>query len=146
MNIRRQRTDFGRPEMLLARFISALLFVVVGIPAGHSGSAASVAAASTAAPPKAFVALHDESAVAVLDTSTNRVLRTIPVPLGPHGLAMTPDGSKVFFASSRALDGSNAANTNGTLNIWVVNADASGVTPLTKLTAVGARSFFPNEP
>jgi hypothetical protein len=48
MNTRRQRTDFGRPEMLLARFISALCFAVVGVPAGHSGSAAPVARASTA--------------------------------------------------------------------------------------------------
>jgi YVTN family beta-propeller protein len=99
MNIRRQRTDFGRPELLLASFISAVLFAVVGLPPGHSASAAAVAFASTAAAPKVYVTLHDDSAVAVLDTTTNRVLRTIPVPLGPRGLAMTPDGSKVYVGS-----------------------------------------------
>ena len=49
----------------------------------------------------------------------------------------SPDGSKLVFYSSRALDGSNAANTNGTRNIWVINADASSPTPLTKNTGLG---------
>ena len=52
----------------------------------------------------------------------------------------SPDGSKIAFASARALNGSDAANTNETFNIWVINADGSGATPLTKLTAAGARS------
>jgi TolB protein len=57
--------------------------------------------------------------------------------------AWSPDGSKIVFGSSRALDGSNAANTNSTENIWVMNADGSNATPLTKLTAVRADSFRP---
>jgi Tol biopolymer transport system component len=55
----------------------------------------------------------------------------------------SPDGSKIVFASARALDGSDALNTNKTQNIWVVNADGSGATPLTKLTATGAGSALP---
>jgi len=35
------------------------------------------------------------------------------------------DGSKLAFVSSRALDGSNGANPNGTDNIWIMNADGS---------------------
>src|SRR5258708_2506235 len=54
----------------------------------------------------------------------------------------SPDGSKIAFDSERALDGSDAANSNGVNNIWVMNAlDGSGATPLTKLTASGALSF-----
>jgi Tol biopolymer transport system component len=53
-----------------------------------------------------------------------------------------PDGSKIGFSSSRALDGSDAVDTNGTSNAWVVNADGSGATPLTKLTALFANSSF----
>ena len=53
----------------------------------------------------------------------------------------SPDGSKIAFESRRALDGSDALNTNGTSNIWVINADGSGATALTKLTA--ADSFSP---
>jgi Tol biopolymer transport system component len=53
------------------------------------------------------------------------------------------DGSKIVFQSQRALDGSDAVNTNRIFNIWVINADGSGATPLTRLTANGAGSFVP---
>jgi Tol biopolymer transport system component len=56
------------------------------------------------------------------------------------GTKWFPDGSKVIFVSRRALDGSDAANTNSTANIWVVNADGSGATPLTKLTKATSES------
>jgi len=56
----------------------------------------------------------------------------------------SPDGSgKIVFHSMRALSGSDAANTNNTFNIWVVNADGSGETALTQFTAKGADSFSP---
>jgi Tol biopolymer transport system component len=55
----------------------------------------------------------------------------------------SPDGSKVVFASSRALDGSDAANANSTFNIWVMNADGSSAKPLTKFTANGANNTAP---
>jgi Tol biopolymer transport system component len=55
----------------------------------------------------------------------------------------SPDGSKLAFASTRALDGSDAVIPAGTRNIWVINADGSGARPLTKLTASGADSFLP---
>jgi Tol biopolymer transport system component len=54
----------------------------------------------------------------------------------------SPDGSKIGFSSSRALDGSDAVDTNGDSNAWVVNADGSGATPLTRLTALFAESSF----
>ncbi|HET9364025.1 MAG TPA: hypothetical protein VFP71_03460, partial [Candidatus Angelobacter sp.] len=49
-------------------------------------------------------------------------------------LVWSPDGSKLAFISSRALDGSDALNTNSTFNLWVMNADGSGAAPLTRLT------------
>jgi Tol biopolymer transport system component len=54
----------------------------------------------------------------------------------------SPDGSKIAFESGRALDGSNAADAHGSSNIWVMNADGSNVTPLTRLSA-GSRSQQP---
>ncbi len=45
--------------------------------------------------PKAYVGVFKDDAVAVIDTAQNTVLRTIPVPKGPHGLVVTPDGRKV---------------------------------------------------
>lgn len=63
------------------------------IPVGFPGATGS---------PKAYVALYNESGVAVLDTGTNQLLGFIPVPPGPHGLAITPDGSKLYVSSDEA--------------------------------------------
>lgn len=52
----------------------------------------------------------------------------------------SPDGKKIAFVSSRALDGNDAANLNGTTNIWVMNADGSGPIALSLLTKVGSNS------
>ena len=57
--------------------------------------------------------------------------------------AFSPDGSKVVFGSERALDGSDVPNTNRTVNLWVINVDGSGETPLTRLTALNSHSGFP---
>jgi YVTN family beta-propeller protein len=58
----------------------------------------SVSTAQSTAP-KAYVGLFGDNAVAVVDTATNRVTRTIPIPSGPHGLVITPD-DKLVYASS----------------------------------------------
>ena len=58
-------------------------------------------------------------------------------------LVWSPDGSKITFESPRALDGSDAANTNSTANIWVVNADGSGAAALTRFTAANAFASIP---
>jgi len=55
----------------------------------------------------------------------------------------SPDGSKIIFHSSRKLDGTDAANANGTSNIWQANADGTGPTPLTMATAAGAGNVTP---
>ncbi len=52
-----------------------------------------------AAAPKAYVGLFRDDAVAVIDTASNRVVRTIPVPKGPHGLVVTPDGRRAYVSS-----------------------------------------------
>lgn len=46
----------------------------------------------------------------------------------------SPDGTKIVFESARALDGSNAVSPGQVTNVWTINADGSGLTPLTKLT------------
>ncbi len=55
----------------------------------------------------------------------------------------SPDGTKIVFTSSRKLDGTDAANVNNTVNIWVMNADGSGAKPLTSLTAADANNWRP---
>jgi Tol biopolymer transport system component len=56
------------------------------------------------------------------------------------GVAWSPDGSQISYQSQRALDGSDAANTNFVENIWVMNADGSGAKPLTHRTRGGDSS------
>ena len=55
-----------------------------------------------AAAPKAYVGLFKDDAVAAIDTAQNKVVGTIPVPKGPHGLVITPNGRKVYVSSDGA--------------------------------------------
>jgi YVTN family beta-propeller protein len=74
---------------------------------------------------KAYVGLFKDNAVAVLDTRTRQVLRTIPVPAGPHGLVITPDGAKVFVSS----DGASTVTVIDTATDTIVDAIDVGQTP-----------------
>ena len=76
--------------MSLAARVVGLVMVVFVTTAGMVAEAAA---------PKVYVGLFKDDAVAVIDTSTNKVLRTISVPKGPHGLVVTPDGAKVYVSS-----------------------------------------------
>src|SRR5258705_11320590 len=46
--------------------------------------------------PKAYVGLNGENAVAVVDVTAKQVIARIPVPAGPHGVALARDGRRVF--------------------------------------------------
>src|SRR2546427_61919 len=79
--------------------LSALLRVGLSSYAlGYSRGAPAQAAPA----PKAYVGLFKDNAVAVLDTSTNQILSTIPVPTGPHGIIITPDNRWVYVSSDGA--------------------------------------------
>jgi Tol biopolymer transport system component len=56
----------------------------------------------------------------------------------------SPDGSKIVFYSFLNLDGSDAPNSNRTSNIWRMNADGTGLAPLTTATALGVVSSEPH--
>src|SRR6478735_7386121 len=53
-----------------------------------------------------------------------------------------PQG-KIVFSSNRGLGKSQAATPNSTGNIWIMNADGNGASPLTMLTVAGADSYDP---
>ena len=110
-----------------AAFAGGLLLALLMAPgAGAAQPApASPVAPSSATAPKAYVGLFKDNAVAVLDTRNNRVLRTLPVPPGPHGLAMAPDGRKVYVSS----DGASTVSVIDTSTDRVVSSIEVGPTP-----------------
>lgn len=57
-----------------------------------------VAGAATMAP-KAYIGLFKDNAIAVFDTGSSQVIKTIPIAAGPHGLVVTPDGHWVYASS-----------------------------------------------
>jgi len=75
-----------------------------------------------------YVANSDSSTVSVIDTATNMVATTIPtLPSGLVGVALTPDGSKVYVA---ALSGSLsviATATDAVIATIQLAANAFGV-------------------
>ena len=78
-----------------------------------------------AAAPKVYIGLFKDNAIAVLDSSTNRVQGTVPVPQGPHGLAITPDGQKVYVSS----DGASTVSVIDTQTDQVVGRVEVGANP-----------------
>ncbi len=78
------------------------------------------------------------------DGSAATALTQLTVYAPCYGSAWSPDGTKIAYFSWRGLDGSNtSSNTNGTRDIWVMNADGSNNHPVTQVTAVGADSYYP---
>src|SRR5579864_3291887 len=82
------------------------------------------AAAATTAP-KAYIGLFKDNAVAVYDTGSNSVMKTIPIPTGPHGLVVTPDGKWVYASS----DGDSVVSVIDTSSDRVVDTIQVGQTP-----------------
>ena len=97
------------------------------------GATAVVAAALFAAPashaavrdPKAYIGLFKDNSVAVYDTASNSVMKTIPIPTGPHGLVVTPDGKWVYASS----DGDSVISVIDTASDTVADTIQVGKTP-----------------
>ena len=121
----RHVTQRSRWRSAFAGGLLAALLMAPGAWAAQPAPASPVAPLSAATAPKAYVGLFKDNAVAVLDTSSHRVLRTIPVPLGPHGLAMTPDGRKIYVSS----DGASTVSVIDTTTDRVVDSIEVGPTP-----------------
>jgi YVTN family beta-propeller protein len=98
-------------------------------PRSQPGAAARVTTARltllSTTTPKAYVGLFGDNAVAVIDTSTDQVLRTIAVPAGPHGIVITPDGARVYVSS----DGDSVVSVIDTASDAIVDTIQVGQTP-----------------
>ncbi len=51
------------------------------------------------AAPKAYVGLFKDNAVGVIDTGSNKMISSIPIPKGPHGMEISPDGKFVYVSN-----------------------------------------------
>ena len=80
-----------------------LILPATAARAEAAGNDAVAAAANTAiTTPKAYVGLFQDNAVGVIDTGRNQEIATIPVPAGPHGMVLSPDGDELFVSSDGA--------------------------------------------
>jgi YVTN family beta-propeller protein len=84
----------------------------------------------------AYITNLDSKSVSVVNTRTNEVIATVPVGVGPWGVAVSPDGRRVYVAnnSSASLSVINTASNTviATVNLpyaleVAVNADGSRV-------------------
>lgn len=60
------------------------------------------ATAAFAAGPKAYVGNFKDNTVSVIDTEAGKVVATVPVGAGPHGMAVSPDGRNVYVSGDLA--------------------------------------------
>jgi YVTN family beta-propeller protein len=67
-------------------------------PSPDAGPSPDANPGTTPSTGKAYVGLFGDQMVAVLDTATKKVLKTIPVT-APDGIIITPDGGKVYVSS-----------------------------------------------
>ncbi len=106
------------------RLIGMFLLVMLGSTA-WLGYQEGRAQPGTVGSTKVYVGLFKDNAVAVVDAGANRLLTTIPVPRGPHGLVITPDGRKVYVSS----DGASTVSVIDTATDRVVGTVEVGPNP-----------------
>lgn len=90
-----------------------------------AAAAVLLSAASASASPKIYVGNFGDSTVSVIDSASSKVVATVPVATGPHGMAITADGGTVFVTS----DGSSSMSVIDTASDKVVKTVDVGKTP-----------------
>lgn len=93
---------------------------------------------AAAASPKTYVGLFGDNAVGVLDPGAHRVVRTIPIPTGPEGLIMAPDGLRVYVSSQ----GASAVSVISTRTDRVVSTIDVGQSPHGLALTGGGRTLL----
>lgn len=102
---------------MLKRLVA--LVVMLTLPA------AALPASGQSPGPKVYVGLFKENVVAVVDPVERKVVGRIPVPPGPHGLVITPDGRKAYVSS----DGASTVSVIDTASDRVVGSVEVGPNP-----------------
>ena len=78
-----------------------------------------------AAGPKAYVGNFKDNTVSVIDAGAGKVVATVPVAAGPHGMAMTQDGRTLYISG----DGSSSIDVIDTATDKVVKTINVGKAP-----------------
>src|SRR5262249_18923533 len=81
--------------------------------------------AAYAGPAKAYVGNFKDNTVSGIDTDAGKVVATVPVAAGPHGMAITQDGRTVYITG----DGSASVDVIDTATDKVVKTIDVGKTP-----------------
>ena len=76
-------------------------------------------------PAKAYVGNFKDNTVSVIDTDAGKVVATVPVAKGPHGMAITQDGRTVYVSG----DGSSSLDVIDTATDKVVKTIHVGKAP-----------------
>jgi len=84
-----------------------------------------LAPAMASAGPKAYVGNFNDNTVSVIDTASAKVVATVPVAAGPHGIVISPDGRWVYVCG----DGSSAVSVIDTLTDTVARTIEVGKSP-----------------
>jgi YVTN family beta-propeller protein len=90
-----------------------------------AGAALALTSGLANAGPKAYVGNFADNTVSVIDTTEGKVVATLPVATGPHGMAITQDGRTVYVAG----DGSSAVSVIDTATDRVVKTIEVGKAP-----------------
>ena len=101
------------------------LRLLAGVALAASALTAAAPTHAATAAPKAYVGLFKDNAIAVVDTASNTVMRSIAIPTGPHGLVITPDGRWVYASS----DGDSVVSVIDTASDTVSAMIQVGATP-----------------
>jgi YVTN family beta-propeller protein len=101
---------------------------------------AAVSALPAVAAPFAYVANRFDNTVSVIDTATKMVVATIPVGNNPSGIAVSPDGKRVYVANS----GSNNVSMIDTTSCAVATVPVGNSSLAIAVTPDGTRAYVAN--
>ena len=110
---------------MVRKWLIGLATVAAAAGAVWLGAMPGGAPAAAAPGPKIYVGLFKDDAVGVIDPAQGRVVATIPVAKGPHGIVMTPDGRKVYVSS----DGASTVSVIDTAGDRVAGSIEVGANP-----------------
>ena len=139
-----QRSLIQRAEVSLLIFATGLLVSVV-VWIGYAGLSSGPIEAQGSGGPFAYVTNLNSDSVSVIDTTTNTVVETISVGIGPERVAIAPDGSRAYV-TNRNSDSVSVidTSTNTVIDSVTVGDLPIGVAVTPDGTRVYVVNFFAN--